>query len=509
MKNNIFNKVLSTNKIFWKDNINNNDSSGTLLYEAMYTEQAMIYGISKTALIISNILNLTPICIRGINSTNKNIDLVKSMNSNVIGSKFDFIMSFINNVFSIFQAWNSINCRNDLLDLNVGKYQIGCYIYDHILRRHNSPTLDKFDFKVKLNILMEIGYFFFFKSVVKRKNVKFIIIGDYVYRYGLLFEICKQNAIPCVSPINLNAFSMRKFITQSDYKVHDRTPDENILKTLEDKIIDERLTEYFDDRFCASIEQHDVINAFSSNKKIFTREELIGKYNLNKNKPIVVIMAHIFCDAPHAYPNTLYDDYYEWVKQTVTNLEKNTNVNFLVKEHPSAHLYNECGILKELLQNLGFEQYLIDGETHTLSILNECNAVITCGGTIGQEFIYKGKQVVLAAKPPYSGFGLTTEFDTKNDYELFLRTNMFISLSLSEAKKSMAKKVIYYEFMLLDNYSNSLEIGGQRYFLGRKFDYDKFYNSIIKYNQTPLNQQKVFKLLQKYIDSNNSHLISK
>jgi hypothetical protein len=508
MKSNIFNKVLSTNKKFWNRYNKKNDISETLLYEALYPEQLFIYGISKTALIISNILNMTPVCIRGINSTSKNIDLVKSMNVNVLGSKYDFILSFIHSIFAIFRVWAPVKSRKNLLDLHVGKYRIGIYIYDHLLPRFNSPTLDKFNFKVRLIILMEIGYFFFFRKVVLNKNVKFIVIGDYVYRYGFLFEIAKQDSIPCITPINLNMFAMRKYVSQKDYETHDRAPDKNILNTLEDKIVNERLTGYFNDRFSASMEQHDVIKAFSSDKEILVRKELIDKYKLNKNMPIVVIMAHIFCDAPHGYPNTLYDDYYEWVKRTVINLKKNKNVNFLVKEHPSADLYNECGILKKLLKSLGSEQYLLDEETHTLSILNECDVVVTCGGTIGQEFLYRGKQVVLAAKPSYSGFGVTTEFNTKSEYESFLRGNMFIDFSLSEDQQSVANKLIYYDFMLLDNYSNNLEIGGQRYFLGREFNYDEFYNSIITYNQIPLCQQNIFKLLKKYIESDKVHLIN-
>jgi hypothetical protein len=509
MKSNIFNKTLSTNKKFWKRYSKNSDISGALLYETMYSEQALIYGISKTALTISNILNLTPICIRGMNSTDENIDLVKSMNTNVLGSKYDFILSFIHNMIAIFLAWAPINCRNFLLDLNIGEYKIGTYIYDHLLVRFNTPTLDKFDFKIRLVILMEIGYFFFFKSVILNKKVKFIIAGDYVYRYGFLFEIAKQNSIPCISPVNLNTISMRMFVTENDYKVHDRTPDENILNTLEEDIINEKISKYFDDRFSASMEQHDVIKAFSDSKVFYTRQRLIKKYKLNKNMPIVVVMAHIFTDAPHAYPDTLYDDYYEWVKQTVINLKKNKNINFLVKEHPSADLYNECGILKKLLKDLELDQYMLDEGVHTLSILNECDAVVTCGGTIGQEFLYKGKQVVLAAKPPYSGFGVTTEFNMKNEYENFLRTNMFTDFSLSKEQQLMANKIIYYDFILLDNYSKDLEIGGQRYYLGREFDYDKFYHSIIEYNQTPLDQQHIFRLLRKYIESEKCHLINK
>jgi len=301
---------------------------------------------------------------------------------------------------------------------------------------------------------------------------------------------------------------MRFYVNQCDYKLHDRSPDGNILDAIDVNYANKRLDDYFKQRFFASIEQHDVKTAFSVNKATYTREDLIREYGLNKRFPIVVVMAHIFTDAPHAYPDTLYDDYYEWIKKTIINIKMNSNVNFIVKEHPSSSLYNEFGILKDLLVKLEVDQYLLDDSVNTLSIINECDAVITCGGTIGLEFLYKGKQVVLAAKPPYSGFGLTTEFDVRDEYEYFLRTDMFSAFVLTKEKNILARKIVYYDFILLDNYKNNIEIGGQRYFLGRKFDYDKFYRSIIEYNEMPLYQQNIYRVLKKYVESGQGHMIN-
>ena len=228
---------------------------------------------------------------------------------------------------------------------------------------------------------------------------------------------------------------------------------------------------------------------------------------MNPSLPIIIIMNHIFSDAPHAYPDGLYDDYKEWLISTVKALQKNKKINFLIKEHPSADLYSEKGVINSILKELKCENYLLKDDVHSLTVLNEFDVVITCGGTIGQEFIYKGKPVVLGAKPPYSGFGFTTEPKTKDEYEKLLSCGAENIPLLSSEQRENANKVIYHDFVLLNNYSDDLEIGGQRFYMGREFDNDTFYENILKYNTIPLEDQKIYRLLEKFIGSDNKHLL--
>jgi hypothetical protein len=281
----------------------------------------------------------------------------------------------------------------------------------------------------------------------------------------------------------------------------------NILEKLDSNNVKNYIDEYFSKRFSANLEQHDVLKAFSNKKKIYTKNEIIKQYNLNPNLPIVIIMNHIFCDAPHAYPDGLFDDYKEWLINTILNLKKNKNINFLIKEHPSADLYSELGVINEILRGLDCEHLLLKDDVHSLTVLNEFDVVITCGGTIGQEFLYKGKPVVLGAKPPYSGFGFTIEPKTRYEYESLMSKGIEKLPLLTSEQKEMVNKVIYHDFVLLDNYSDDLEIGGQRFYMGRDFEYDKFYEEILKYNDTSLNNQKIYKLLSKFISSDNKHLL--
>lgn len=509
MKSSSFDKLISSNKKFWSGNNRTSSDNGCLLYDVFYSEQMLLHGMSKTALTLANILDLKPIGVHGMKVSKDNFRLIKSMNAFLVGSKFDCIISFLQNIIPILSVFISVRNKNDLLSLSAHNCYIGTCIYDHILARNSIPTLRDIGPKIRLQILMEIGYFFYFKRIVRSNNIKLILIGDNVYRYGLLFEIARINHIECIAPVNLNAYSMHKYETESDFKIHSRKPSTGILDRLCVADINEYVDDYFKKRLSASIEQHDVLRAYSDDKKIYNREELVLRYGLDPDKPIVAVMAHIFCDAPHAYPDTLYDDYYEWMTSTIKSLKKNNNVNFIVKEHPSSPLYKEEGILKSLLSKLGCEHLLLEESVHTLSILNECDTVVTCGGTIGVEFIYMGKRVLLAAKPPYSGFGVTTDPDSKNEYESILENDLIEPYVMSANGHEVANKIIYHDFVLLDNYSQDLELGGQRYYRGRDFDYEKFYKAIIDYNKVDLVDQTVYKILKNFTVSENKSLITK
>jgi len=317
MMSDLYLKFIESNKLFWSGVNKKDDDNGYLLYEVFYSEPAMIYGITKTALMIAEIKKLKPVGVESLNVSSDNHALNLSMNENVIGNKKDFLLSFLKNILPIARCFNSIKTGADLLHLNIGKYRVGPYLYDAILRALSIPVVNILDVKIKKRVILELCYFFYFKDLIETKNIKAVVIGDNVYRYGFLFELAKYNGVECISPINLNAYTLRKYSKFEDFSLHDRTPDNTVLDNLNMEEVDMYIDEYFSKRFSADIEQHDVLKAFSKNKRILSRSELVEEYDLQDELPIVIVMAHIFSDAPHAYPGTIYDNYHDWFYETV------------------------------------------------------------------------------------------------------------------------------------------------------------------------------------------------
>lgn len=502
--------MLKSNRLFYGALKKSNDkNAGTLLFDVFFEEKALIYGVSKVSLAIAKIKGLNPLGIIPQNTSKDSSALIDSMCFSTSGGRASLLGTFLLNLISIVRVFAKVRDRESFLNLTYDNCVLGTYIYDAILRAYSIPTINKITYKIRFRLLVEIIYFFHFKNLIKVKEVKFIVCSDNVYRYGLLFELAKANSIPCVSAVNLNDFSMTYYRNSADFDVHCRRALLADIEGIDSLKAEEELKKYFGKRYSANIEQHDVIAAYSSSKRVLTKKELCSEYHLNQNLPVVILMAHIFCDAPHGYPNALYDDYYDWVVNSIRCLSKNEKVNFLVKEHPSAALYGEEGILLGILNDFGLGERLLKDDIHNTTVLNQADVVVTCGGTIGQEFSYMKKSVVLAAKPPYSGFGFTYDGVSVKEYESYLLDGIQDSQTLSDEQFSSVNKVLYYDFILQCNYRKELELGGQRYYLGRDFDYELFYKEIIGENLIAFEEQAVYEVINDFISNSNRHVLNK
>ena len=225
-------------------------------------------------------------------------------------------------------------------------------------------------------------------------------------------------------------------------------------------------------------------------------------YNLDQGKKTVAIMPHIFCDAPHAYPSTLYSDYYEWFIETAKILKQNSNINVMVKEHPSAHLYNEKGVMEERLKDNNINITVIDSEENTYSIIQNTDVIVTCGGTIGLEFACTGKPVILAANPPYSNLGFTIDNKTIKDYTHSL-LNCHLLHDLNEKQKENAFLTAYLSYDSNKVNVKKLEIGSKGVYLGQKYNDEELYNDIINYQKVNISNQYIYKYLESFVINNN------
>ena len=356
--------------------------------------------------------------------------------------------------------------------------------------------------KLKLYIILEVALYLSFRQLFLKYKIKYLVLGDNTYRHGLLFELSKKFNVKCIAPVNLNSFKLSKFIFEKDYNEHCYSISNDYLDKIKNK--KEAIgiaNDYFEKRFSGSIEQHDILNAFD-NKKIKTKEQFCSDYNLDQRKKIVAIIPHIFCDAPHAYPNTLYSDYYEWFVETVKILSKNINVNIIVKEHPSAHLYNEEGELDEILKKYNFNITRINPNENQYSLIQTVDIVVTCGGTIGLEFSCTGKPVILAAKPPYSNLGFTIDNENVDEYKENL-LNCHLLKNLDKVKKDNALLTAYLAYCNNDVNMDKLEIGSEIISLGKSYNEGLLHKEISNYQNIIISDQYIFSYLKDFINNSN------
>lgn len=494
--------IYKSNKCYWKKENRRDNPEGILLYENYYNgSQQLCYGISKIALCMAKSYNLIPAVLL---PWQKSL-ISESMCQMQFQIKKQLPLIVLKNFFCLLGLFLFVN-KKCLLSLKMDSDMIGPYMYDSIIRKFNKKTIISLSFKERAYLCFDLCHYYYFKSIISKYPVKVVVIGDNVYRYGYLYELCKNRQIICYSPINLNSVFVKKFSEYSDYTSN----------FLSQKILNElclgndfktSVHNYFSKRYSGNIQQHDVLSAYA-NKKVSNIYDFHKKYNLESNKKTVVIMSHVFADAPHVYSDPLYDDYWEWFVNTFNCLISNKNINLLIKEHPSAYLYGQKGIINEFLNRKGLEFLQVDDNESTLSILQNVEVVVTCGGTIGIEMAYFGKNVVLASKPPYSKLGFTIDFNDRSHYEEYLKSSIQNVESLDENQKDTAMKAAYALFCRANNWSEDLELGGEIIYMGKCYDNKTFYDNISKYNKIALKDQRVYKLINDFVHSGKKQFFS-
>jgi len=193
-------------------------------------------------------------------------------------------------------------------------------------------------------------------------------------------------------------------------------------------------------------------------KRLKSKEEIQQQLGLNPHKKTAVIFPHILWDATFFYGESLFDDYEEWLVETVRAACLNPAVNWIVKLHPanvwkSKHA-NAVGEFAEqvALRKVGVLPDHIkvlnpDTDISTFSLFNLTDYCLTVRGTIGIEMSCRGIPVFTAGTGRYSGRGFTIDSYSREDYLEKLRRIQDLP-KLSPEQTELAKKHAYALFKL-------------------------------------------------------------
>jgi hypothetical protein len=141
----------------------------------------------------------------------------------------------------------------------------------------------------------------------------------------------------------------------------------------------------------------------------------------SNDRPNIVIMLNCFFDSPHFYRHSLFVDFFEWLRFTLTTARE-TDYNWYLKSHPNAMDGNEIAIAKvlKLFPEVGF----IDGKkVSNGQLLNEgLNAVFSVHGTALHEFPYLGVPAVSAGDNACANYNFCYQPATLAEYEALVRS---------------------------------------------------------------------------------------
>lgn len=194
-------------------------------------------------------------------------------------------------------------------------------------------------------------------------------------------------------------------------------------------------------------------------KKMYSKEELLDKLQLDKNKKTAIIFPHMFWDATFCWGEDLFDDYYDWFVSVLKVAAKNKNLNWIIKIHPAnvvkAKRDNYKGVHKELAavyETLGILPEHIkvippESDINTFSLFSLMDYCLTVRGTIGIEASMMGINTITAGTGRYDRLGFTHDFNSKEEYLYFIR-NLHDVPPMNEKAIELARRFAYGIFVL-------------------------------------------------------------
>lgn len=155
---------------------------------------------------------------------------------------------------------------------------------------------------------------------------------------------------------------------------------------------------------------------------------------LDPDRKTAVVFAHILYDATFFYGESLFDDYEQWLIETVRRAIANPRINWIVKVHPvNVWRSRMDGAQMEQLEAIALERAFgplpehvrimaADTPINTASLFDVIDYGLTVRGTIGMELPCLGVPVVTAGTGRYSGLGFTIDPPTRDAYAETLAT---------------------------------------------------------------------------------------
>ena len=165
------------------------------------------------------------------------------------------------------------------------------------------------------------------------------------------------------------------------------------------------------------------------------------KISISKNNKIGVMIAmHNFYDSPHVFGKMLFPDFVIWLENIVT-LSLKTNYIWYFKLHPE-NTKRDFIYIKSILKKNKNIQIIQHKKNQNEIIEMNIKYVLTCFGSIGYEYAYRGVTVINAcARNPHSGYNFTHNPKTIVEFNKMV-------LNLSKYKlKPKKEEILEFFFM--------------------------------------------------------------
>jgi hypothetical protein len=313
--------------------------------------------------------------------------------------------------------------RQAILNFEIEKLPVGDLIYDSYLDIARKGTIDAYDEVLDRAVVRAGRIFGDFDRLLYRHDVRALIVSHPVYiDYGIPLRLCLKRGIPVYGKVWLDPIGVRLYETLDEAKEFAGMPVEPALNHFRNRLgpkLMARANAYFPPAPKKEMSLDYFRYGYGEDKTEYSRQELIELLGVDPEKKTCLIMAQQFTDAPHVYPGMAFDDYFQWLDETLAFVATRPDVNWLVRQHPYEIMVGETEFFEELSKrHLGKHSHLklVPNCVTTSSLFSLANAVTTAIGSGGIEFASVGVPCILAGNPFYGDFDFVIRPRTKEAY---------------------------------------------------------------------------------------------
>ena len=276
------------------------------------------------------------------------------------------------------------------------------------------------------------------KNIFLANNIEMLYFTEvFMEEYGALYYSAlkeKLNIIRFAGTVRDDAIVVQHMNSQSDrthFSSLSKKSWEIILNNPYSTQIDYELNQNFQDRYGS---KWGLSKRNQLNTTISSLEEAKTQLNIKTDKKIAIIYSHILYDTLFFNGEDLFDNYADWLIQTVKAACNNDKVQWFIKVHPSNlwrgelesflnGKYEEVRLIEEFVGQLPEHVKFIYPDTNLspYTWLQLTDFGITVRGTSGIELGALGKIVITAGSGRYEDIGFSYNSVSKEDYLLKLK----------------------------------------------------------------------------------------
>ena len=397
------------------------------------------------------------------------------------------------------EVLNSINSKEDLINLKLEGIWIGDLIYDSYLKKYNLPTIDLESKSFQLFLHKSIKIFQYWLNFFKNNKVSAICVSHCCYLNAIPLRIAIHNNINgYMSHLQKiykldknNLFADKDFISYREIfnKFSIINKEKNLKKAME------RINLRFNGVVGVDM-PYSKKTAYSS---IYKKHRLIKK----NSKIKILIAAHCFSDSPHGHGTHLFSDFYEWINFLGLISDK-TDYDWYIKSHPDFKESTKR-ILEEFSKKYVKFNILPSDSSHHQIISEGINFALTCVGTIGFEYAMLGIPVINASQNnPHIAYNFNIHPENIKEYSSILSNLEKIKININKnqiAEYYYMNNIYNTNKLFFNNYEEmEKKLGGYK----KQFNPQVFTYWINEF--TLEKHKKILKIIENFINSNEYRL---